>query len=508
MKRKLSIGLVLALSAGFGLTACSTPAADTEKDTINVMLPFLEAAPPGKDDIVQKALEEITGKKINFTWTPNSSYEDKINITMASGDLPDVMVIQGKTPGFIKNANAGAFWELSGYLADYPNLVSESPQIENNASVNGEIFGIYRARDAMRTSVTLRKDWLTNLGLDAPTTVEDLYNIAKAFTEDDPDGNGIKDTYGLIVPKWPGTVNSNSPYDVIASWFGAGNIWSERQGELVPNFTTDEWFEANEYIKRFVDEGLINPDYATMDSATWNEPFFTGKGGMIIDVHSRATVVMNLFKEQDPSTFENYVEISGNLEGPSGTLTAQPTTGFSGFLSIPKSSVQTEDQLKIVLSFLNDLSSPEAAVLLNNGIEGTNFTLDGDLTVPIAGLTPEGAEVAEAIKSYSQLGTNVAGINYYLPKQATEYEQGMYDKRKQLEASDLEHAVYDPAAAFVSATQVSKGAQLDNIVTDARILYFAGQIDEQGVRDAVELWRTTGGDAVIDQINALYEKSK
>ena len=128
--------------------------------------------------------------------------------------------------------------------------------------------------------------------------------------------------------------------------------------------------------------------------------------------------------------------------------------------------------------------------------------------MPIAGLTPEGAEVAEAIKSYSQLGTNVAGINYYLPKQATEYEQGMYDKRKQLEASDLEHAVYDPAAAFVSATQVSKGAQLDNIVTEARILSFAGQIDEQGVRDAVELWRTTGGDAVIDEINALYEKSK
>ena len=185
---KRSLGIALVISVGLALTACSaSTSASAPKEaslgTISIMAPFLSPQPPAADDTMQKALEKITGKKIKLIWTPNSAYEDKTNITMASGDLPDVMVIQGKSPGFVKNANAGAFWDLGKYLKDYPNLVSTAPSIQESASVNGKIFGIYRARDAMRVAVILRKDWLDALGLQPPKTVEDLYKIAKAFTE-------------------------------------------------------------------------------------------------------------------------------------------------------------------------------------------------------------------------------------------------------------------------------------------------------------------------------------
>ena len=510
MHRRPLKGLTIVLTAGLALSACSSSdeAEAPSLDTVSIMAPFLEPQPPEQGDTMQTTLEEITGKKLDINWVPNADYEEKTNITLAGDDLPHVMVIQGKTPGFVKNATAGAFWELSDYLGDYPNLIAENPDIERNASINGDVYGIYRARDAMRTSVILRKDWLENLGLETPATVDDLYDVAKAFTEQDPDGNGVKDTYGLIVPKWPGTINSNSPYDVVATWFGAGNTWKEEDGELVPNFATEEFIEANKYLKTFVDEGLINGDYATMDSATWNEPFFNGQAGIIVDVHSRASVLINLFKEQDPATFENFVDVSGNLEGPDGELHAHPTPGFSGFLAIPKARVKTEAELKEVLGFLNELNSEEAAILLNNGIEDVNFTLDGDLTVPISELTAEGKEVATAVKTYSQLGTNVDGIKYYLPKQATEYEQEMYDKRLQIQESDLEFADQNPASAYISETQVSKGAQLDNIVTDARIQFLAGQIDEKALRQAVELWKSSGGNDVIAEINELHQSSK
>ena len=45
----------------------------------------------------------------------------------------------------------------------------------------------------------IRQDWLDNLGLKMPTTIEELKEVARAFTEDDPDGNGQNDTYGLAV---------------------------------------------------------------------------------------------------------------------------------------------------------------------------------------------------------------------------------------------------------------------------------------------------------------------
>ena len=68
--------------------------------------------------------------------------------------------------------------------------------------------------------------------------------------------------------------------------------------------------------------------------------------------------------------------------------------------------------------------------------------------------------------------------------------------------------MYNPAAAFVSPTYVAKCAQLDNIVADARIKYLAGQIDEQGLKDAIKLWKTSGGDKVQEEINKLWQDSK
>ena len=134
--------------------------ASATTDTITIMSPFIETDPPeGENKIVEK-LEELTGKEIEITWAPNTSYEDKMNITLASDNIPKVMVIQGKSGGFIKSAENGAFWDLTDYLKDYPNLSQANPDVLRNSSVNGKIYGIYRSRDGMRTAVMIRKDWL------------------------------------------------------------------------------------------------------------------------------------------------------------------------------------------------------------------------------------------------------------------------------------------------------------------------------------------------------------
>lgn len=473
-------------------------------DSLSIMAPYLVTNAPSDDNPILDELEDIAGVDLDITWVPNSSYGDKTNITLAGDDIPHVMVIQGKDPGFVKNAQAGAFWDLTDHLDDYPNLKTTFPEVQEASSINGKVYGVFRARDVMRAAVIVRKDWLANLGLDLPKTTDDLYEVAKAFTENDPDGNGQKDTYGIVIPKWPGPIGSSSPYDVMETWFGAGNRWTERDGELVPSFTTDEWLNAVDYEKRLVDEGLVNGDYATFDSANWNEPFLNGKGGIIIDVHSRAGVLMSLFKESDPENFEKYVDVTGNLIGPDGELHAHPTTGYSGFLAIPKAKVRTEEQLKTVLGVLDKLNSSEAGPVLNNGIEGETYTLDGELAVPVDD-APQ--ELKDAVLSYSQLGTNVTGFQGYLPKQASDYEQEMYDKRKAIEEADLAAAEYDPAAPYVSETYVAQGAQLDTIVSDARIQYIAGQIDRAGLAAAIDRWRSSGGDKVIAEINELASQA-
>jgi putative aldouronate transport system substrate-binding protein len=68
--------------------------------------------------------------------------------------------------------------------------------------------------------------------------------------------------------------------------------------------------------------------------------------------------------------------------------------------------------------------------------------------------------------------------------------------------------LFNPAAAYVSQTAVTKGATLDNIMIDARIKYMAGQIDASGVKQAIAQWKSTGGSQVTDEINKLYKADK
>lgn len=489
------------------LSACGTSAkGDTNQEKSNeitMMVPFIETDPPAADNPVHQKIEEFTGNKVKITWVPNTSYADKMNVTLASDDIPKVMVIQGKDPGFVKSAENGAFWELSEYLDDYPNLSKANEEILHSASLNGSVYGIYRARDLMRSTVIIRQDWLDNLNLEAPKTVEELYKVATAFTTQDPDKNGKDDTTGIVIP------NFAAAFDMLTIWHGAGNGWIEKGGELVPSFETEEYFEAIKLARKMAEEGSINKDFATLASDKWNDPFVNGSAGIIMDTYSRAASIRGVFNQQDPNSTEELVSIVGNLEGPDGNIYAQPTAGYSGFLAIPKTSVKTEEELKEVLTFLDKMNSEEMNQLINIGIEDVNFEFaDADKKFTNVLETENSAVVSNAIKSYSQMGMGVAG--YPLPKAqpATEKDQAFADERAALELRDTEFAVYSPAAAFITKTYTTKGAQLDQIITDARVKYIAGQIDEKGWEEAIDLWVQSGGTDLITETNELFNANK
>lgn len=506
MKSMHKSAVALLAAGALALTACGGGDSNGgdeggELSSFTIMAPLFSTTPPEEGNPVEEALAEIAGVDLDIRWVPNSDYGDRINTVLAGDDIPHAVVIQQKTQAFVQSAEAGGFWDLTEYVrsGDYPGLVSENPEVEMNASVNGKVYGIYRARDVIRSQIVIRKDWLENLGLEVPTTTDELREVARAFTEDDPDGNGQDDTYGIIIPSWSG-IGNGSPYDAFDVWFGSGNLWVEQDGELIPSFTTPEWKQAQDYARDLIQSGYVNADYATFDGANWNTPFLNGEGGIIIDVSSRGPQIINLFRENDESTYDQYVEIAGAVEGPNGHF-AMPTPGYAGFIAIPKDQVPTEEELKQVLQILSDWNSEEAQILMNNGIEGLNFEVEDGYAVT----NPDEQALTDHVTgAYAQLGMNVSGYKAYSAAPQTDYDREMLEKRRALEAADLERAVFNPAAAFVSETYMSRGTQLDNIISDARIQYAAGQIDEAGLQAAIDQWHASGGNEVIAEMNELY----
>lgn len=490
-------------SVSTGTAAGEKPKEETAPLNLNIMLPIFKTNYPKDGSPVAAEIEKRTNTKIHFEWVPNASYADKFNITLASGKLPSIIYVPDvKASGFVSAAKSGAFWELGPYLKDYPNLGGANEVILKNSSIDGKNYGLYRGRVLGRNGMAFRKDWLDQVGLQTPETIDDFYNMLKAFKEKDPDGNGKDDTYGMVLVKWTGGWASG--FDTIKLWFGAPNKWGVVDGQLVPEHEYEEYLEALRFMKQLYDEKLINSDFAVMDSAKWVDPIVNNKAGVIVDVVDTGARIDDkihaaLAQEGKDNPDVHYIDVSSGVKGKDGELRTLPTSGFAGMLAIPKSSVKSEEELKRVLAFLDQLNEPELQTMLGFGLEGTHYNLVG--------------EFIEPVKDTVLLESEVEGLNQlltYMPEDRGKKVKQTPLRIKQAEVQKANEAyiVTNPAEPFISTVYTQKGAQLDNVINDARIKFIVGQIDEAGLKAAFEVWRNTGGDDLVKEMNELYSKSQ
>jgi putative aldouronate transport system substrate-binding protein len=460
---------------------------------ISIMLPNIKTDILAEDSPVKKKLEELTNTKLTFTWVPTTSYDDKFNITLASGELPKVLYTGSKTSSLLNGVQAGAFWEIGPLLKDYANLSQANKDVMWNTAINGKYYGLYRSRPYGRNGISYRKDWLQNLGLQEPKTIDDYYNMIKAFTLNDPDKNGKNDTYGLIAGK------SNYTFLQSAVWFGAPNKWGETSdGKLEPDFMSKGYRDALKFWKKIYSEKLINQDFAVFEPAKMADQFNTGKVGSMIDVTDTSQRAYDAMIKADPSlTGKEIVDVIGGLTGPNGMKTL-PTSGYAGMFVFPKSSNKSEADLKRVLKFMDQINNKEEQIVLNNGIENTTFKLENGFTTP---LTP--AAPLTIMGEINQIALGIPDDKSYMVKQ-----NYIREKVRKVQTENLKIAVANPAEPYVSQTYSTKGAQLDNIIEDARVKYIVGQIDDAGFDAAIEQWKKTGGTDIIKEYNDEHAKYK
>ncbi|MFC5448849.1 extracellular solute-binding protein [Paenibacillus aestuarii] len=483
-------------------SAAATAVQQSKPLDLSIMLPIFKTNFPKDDGPVVTEIEKRTNTNIHLEWVPNASYTDKFNITLASGKLPNIIYVPDvKNPSFVNAAKSGAFWEVGKYLKDYPTLSQANSVIMNNSSIDGKNYGVYRGRALGRNGINYRKDWLDAVGLQPPKTIDDFYNMLKAFKEKDPDKNGKDDTYGMVMVKWTGQWASS--FDIMKLWFGAPNKWGVVDGKLVPEHQTPEYLEALKFMKKLYDEKLINQDFAVFDSAKWNDPVVNNQAGVIVDVTDNAArlddkIHLTLAKDGKDNPNIHYIDNMIGVTGKNG-LKALPTSGFAGLLAIPKSSVKSEDDLKRVLTFLDQMNTPELTTIAGYGLEGKHYTKDGDAVVPS--------------KDSALLESEVEGLNQMLP--FIPEDRGLKVKQTPLRLQTAkiqkeaeQYIVANPAEPFISQVYSQKGQQLDNIINDARIKFIVGQTDEAGLKAAFETWKKSGGDDLVKEMNDLYATVK
>lgn len=201
-------------SGGGGSTATATRNADGKYDpvlTIHIAKQLDEntgrygdGEDINKNPMTQMA-EEKLGIKMETTLLGGDAgnYDTKLRLALTgSEELPDVFPVYG-TQMIADMIESGRVKELNEDIEKYmparlKEVYDQYPSTYYPVTKDGKIYGIACSPHLTEGQVMIiRQDWLDNLGLQAPTNIEEFEKVIKAFTEDDPDGNGKQDTYGF-----------------------------------------------------------------------------------------------------------------------------------------------------------------------------------------------------------------------------------------------------------------------------------------------------------------------
>jgi putative aldouronate transport system substrate-binding protein len=442
------------------IAAKPTPEAPTEiKIFLNQQTP--EVLP--SDNPVLKEIENRTNTKLNIQWVPNNTLNDKTKVTLASGDIPDLMLINNQfDPQFVTMVKQGAFWDLTPYIGSYPNMTALPQKLWEDSRNGDKNYGLPRIRpmDGGGNFPMLRKDWLDKLNLKVPETMEDMYEVIKAITLQDPDGNGKNDTFGItgnLDAQSMGTLNW-----VEQVFTGAPYFWKQKDGQLEPTVLDPQMKEALIWFHRLYNEKLVSPDFSIMKNTQARDEFMGGKAGVLGSAMNPQWLFTEAIRKHTPQA--DVLPLT-HLTGPYGKFVPK-TTGVLGMFAIPKTV--PESKLKKILAFMDYGYSDDGSDLALYGMEGVHYEVK------------DGMKVATEKAKTDMVGQNILGQLYGkyekyqrafllgIPKELYERNMKIIDQRAEI-------SVADPAYGLESATYIKVGKDFEKKIQDMKVKVILGK---------------------------------
>ncbi len=278
MKKFLAMILCLAMMCSLLMVSASA-----DEPVTLTMLQRLPASYVVEGNPVIDAWGELLGVKVEIEAPPISSYNDRRNIILASGELPDIIYVGDTGSSYAQWAADGLFLDLTDYLnpEKMPNAYRVLTDLELSsvkvASLDNHIFSLPRVQTKPMDTILYRKDWLDKLGLEVPTTPEEFKAVMEAFTTQDPDGNGQNDTYGfaLNLPMGAAHRSITSAFDMRPSEV------PDAEGNYQVMEAQSGYMDYLDWLREMYAAGAIDPEFYLISNYEDRDEFHAGKVGAI-----------------------------------------------------------------------------------------------------------------------------------------------------------------------------------------------------------------------------------
>jgi putative aldouronate transport system substrate-binding protein len=464
-----------------------------------------------------RAYENELGIKVKNVWTTDEAqYQNKMNVTIASGDLPDLMFVSPAQ--FQQLLESDQIEDLTTAYDQYasPFLRKIMEQDANGlmkkaATVDGKMMGItgFGSIEQGTPVIWLRTDWLEQADLPEPTSFDDILNIAEAFKKDHSGAYGIglnKDLFGGLATI-EGIANAYHAYP---------KIWlKDDSGKLVYGSVQPEMKQTLATLQDMYKRGLIDKEFGVKDGNKIAEDIMNNKIGLIYANFWHPLwplqEAMNM-NAADGMTWKPYPVLSADdqVASPSTTI---PVTGY---YVIKKGYKHPEAAIKLANLQLKNAWSDEAqAELYNTDKDQTPFYLYPTISMePPSKNLEAGIAVTEAYraKDFSKLNEEQKGyydnVLAYLDNNdiksfgnALIFGPGgseMEVLKKYVEENRMKIGEFYGAPV---PTQQMKQATLDKLELETFTKIIVGESSVDEFDSFVEKWHKLGGDEITNEIN-------
>ena len=244
------------------------------------------------DNYYTRFIKDNMNIDISVKWSASSSdYNEKLNLAIAANDIPDILVVNEQQ--FRKLAQSDMLEDLTDYYDTYAcdiikqNIDSTDGKALENATYDGKLLALPSVQVEADGYVLMwiRQDWLDELGLEAPTTIEELETVAKAFVDNKMGG---ENTIGIVGPTINGAVyntflstnNLNNLDGIFQAYQAYPGYWvQDEEGKAVYGSTTEQTKEALAELNKMYEDGILDQELGVRKDA--DEAWKSGKVGIL-----------------------------------------------------------------------------------------------------------------------------------------------------------------------------------------------------------------------------------
>lgn len=237
---------------------------------------------------VYDSYEKEIGVKITNKWVADvTQFKEKLKMTIASNDIPDLMLVEATQLKELADADMimdiTDVYDKNATEETKKFLTMDGGMQMKTATIDGKMMGIPSSYNPYNFQyLYVRTDWLKKLNLPEPKTMQDVLTIAEAFKTKDPGGTGKP--YGLAVSKEPFKIDTGVTglRAFLNAYHAYENMWMEdASGNLVNSDIQPQVKDALKALQDMFKKGLIDPEFAVKDTEKEAELLYNNNVGLV-----------------------------------------------------------------------------------------------------------------------------------------------------------------------------------------------------------------------------------